>query len=111
MMLTHPKTLRAVIPQRLAQKDFGSYLQACRLRFHFIKASAETQTRAIAWSSGTLLLLVTILPNGSKAIARIYCKDTETCTKTLTKLNSGNLLAVKLGFQLGRSFWSVIPQI
>ncbi|WP_330481936.1 hypothetical protein [Tumidithrix elongata] len=81
------------------------------MRFHFIKASAETQTRAIAWSSGTLLLLVTILPNGSKATARIYCKNAEIYAKTLTKLHSGNLLAVKLGFQLGRSFWTVIPQV
>jgi hypothetical protein len=111
MMFTHSKTLRSLMAQKHTQKDFGLYLRTHRQQFHAIAAKVGTEPRPIAWSSGTLLLLVIILPNGSKSVARIYCKDAATLTNTLDKLINGEMLRVKLGFQLSRSLWTVVPLV
>ncbi len=91
--------------------DFGAYLKASGKRFQWIAPKKDTKFRAIAWSSGTMILLRVLLPNRRYAVARIYCATQEILQKTRQYLHNGDLLSVKLGFQLTRSMWCAIPQV
>ncbi len=92
-------------------RDFGAYLKASGKRYQWIAPKKNTQFRAIAWSSGTMLLLRVMLPNRRYAVARIYCANQDILHKTHQHLITGDLLSVKLGFQLTRSMWCAIPQV
>ncbi|PZO41105.1 MAG: hypothetical protein DCF19_10190 [Pseudanabaena frigida] len=91
--------------------DFGAYLKASGRKFQWIAPKKDTKFRAIAWSSGTMLLLRVLLPNRKYAVARIYCANQEILNKTNQHLINGERLSVKIGFQLTRSIWCAIPQV
>jgi len=110
-MLTNlrmPKTLQT------ASINLGAYWRDQRFHLrntYFIAPQPETRYRSIGWASGVLLFLNATLPDGRSSIARIYCKDAESVRKVQNKLSQGELLPVKMGFQITRAQWSLIPQV